>query len=71
MGGEIRSVTITVTTLDTQHWHPGLLAAAEAAGVNDYHQWAVSGFRRAVQAAADRYIAEHPDLFAGVDAGVV
>lgn len=70
MGGEIRGVAVTVTTLDVQHWHPGWRAAAEASPIRDYHEWAIAGLREAVREAANRYLAKHPDLFAVDEADV-
>lgn len=70
MGGEIRTIQVTVTTLDIEHWHPGWRAAAEASPGEGYHDWAIRGLREAVQRAADAYLATHPDLFGVADATV-
>jgi len=66
----MRHVTVTVTTLDTEHWHPGWKAAAEASTAESYHDWAIAGLREAIQRTADQYIATHPDLFGVPNADV-
>lgn len=63
MSGELRQITFGATTLDIQHWHPGWLAAAEANHA-DPHDWAFDGLRAAMYRAGQKYISEHPDLFA-------
>jgi hypothetical protein len=64
MAGELRTITFAATTLDTQHWHPGWRAAADATTAGDYHDWAFDGLVEAMRLAGQKYIDEHPDLFA-------
>lgn len=64
MGGELREVRVVVTIKDVEHWHPGWRAAANASDIGCYGEWAMVGMRKAIQAAVEKYVAEHPDLFA-------
>lgn len=64
MGGEVREIRVVITVEDPQHWHPGWLAAANASDIGCYGEWAMVGLRKAVREAADKYVADHPDLFA-------
>jgi hypothetical protein len=63
MAGEANTITISVTTLDIDQWHPGWRAAAEASRLG-YHGWAVDGLRRAIEQAVQSHVRSHPDLFA-------
>lgn len=63
MAGERHDITVTITTLDIDHWHPGWLAAAEASG-SGYHEWVVDRLREHVQQAVDEFANTHPDLLA-------
>ena len=64
MAGEMRHLQFTATTLDTQHWHPGWIAAADATQCGDYHDWIFGQLAKAMRAAGQAFIDAHPDLFA-------
>lgn len=63
MGGTIRNLRFAVTVEDYQHWAPEHLAAAEAAGIHTYDDWAVDQLEDVMLAAGQRYIDDHPDMF--------
>jgi hypothetical protein len=63
MSGELRTLTVSMTTVDPEHMLPTHLIAAELAGA-DPHEWAQYRLRRHLQRAADDFVKANPGLFA-------
>jgi hypothetical protein len=63
MAGEMRRLEFMATTLDVDHWRPEWREASEEYG-GSWHDWAFAALEKAMREAGQRFIDEHPDLFA-------
>lgn len=66
MAAESRSVEFSYLVADYEHWTPEHRAAADADPDSSlYADWASARLSRVMREAGERFMAAHPDVFAG------
>lgn len=60
----MRSFQVVATIADPEKWAPESIAAAKAAGSDDYWAWAMAQLRERVTDVVYEFGDQYPDLFA-------
>jgi hypothetical protein len=64
MSAHRHELRFAVVVADSDHWTAEHVAAAQADPGDGYSDWVAGHVEAQMRAAGNRFIAEHPDLFA-------